>query len=373
MDGARHGIIWCPHCGRPHKLVEQFCPITGARLERQVHVAKTSGAHLRSGPRVGSVIAERYRLKRRIGVGGMGEVFEAIDDLEGGRRVAVKVVSGHAGAPDEAIARLEREAAAMSRLRHPNICDVYDVGQLENGAPYLVLEHLTGETLHERLGRTRRLRASLAVDIFCQILSGIEAAHSGGILHRDLKPGNVFLVDAAEGASTAPPAPVVKLLDFGFAKDVSGTRWRTITRPGYACGTPQYMSPEQIGAKPLDRRSDVFSVGIMLFEALTGRHPFDGASVLEVAAKIARDTAPRLRSGRPRASAELDEIVARALARKADDRFQTALDMSRALLRAGGAGADELPPSSRPDSQPSDARSAGLPCLASIAPPSSSH
>jgi serine/threonine-protein kinase len=349
----KEGIVWCPHCGRPHKLVETYCTTTGKPLEQRVHRAHRGGVALGRSAYVGKTLDRKYRIVRRIGSGGMGEVFEA-ENLVLRRRVAIKLVSSSARVSEEAIARLRREASAISCLHHPNVCDVYDMGVLEDGKPYLVLEHLKGETLERRLA-ARRLTSSAAIEIFSQILSGLQMAHGVGIIHRDLKPANVFLV------SRAGCGPLVKLLDFGFAKDVSGTLWRTITRPGMACGTPQYMSPEQLRAQPVDARSDVFAVGVMLFEALAGVHPFRGMSVLDIGTKIIRESAPRLRAVRPSVSPLLDDVVARALAKRPEDRFASALEMQRALL-------DE---ESDDDTPPSDTRPWPLPYLPTASPPSS--
>lgn len=314
------GIIWCPHCGSPHKLGESFCRTTGKALQPQVHRRAPAGH-----PLIGTVIDGKYRIVKRIGAGGRGDVFEA-EHVTLRRSVAIKVVSRRT--TGDAAERLYNEALAIARINHPNICAILDIGTMPDGSPYLVLERLTGETLADRLRRKNRLAPRAAVQIFSQLLSGLHAAHGAGILHRDLKPQNVFVVERA-GCD-----PVAKLLDFGFAMDVSGQIFRRVTKPGHACGTPQYMSPEQLRVETLGPQTDVFSIGIMLYESLTGVHPFAASSVVETASNIIRESAPSMTEHRPDIPDSLDVIVDRALAKDLDERFATALAMQTALLDA---------------------------------------
>jgi serine/threonine-protein kinase len=326
------GILWCPHCGAPHKLGESFCRTTGKRLDANVHRAVRGVPKVH--PLIDTIIDQKYRVLRRIGSGGRGDVFEA-EHVVLRRPVAIKVVSRKTDA--DASERLYREALAVARINHPNICSILDLGFMPDGNPYLVLERLTGETLSERLRRKRRLTPRLAQDIFVQVLSGLHAAHGSGILHRDMKPQNVFLIERSGCA------PLVKVLDFGFALDVSGEIFGRMTKPGHACGTPQYMSPEQLRVASLDRATDIFSVGIMLFEALTGTHPFPGSSVVDTAASILTRSAPPVRALRSELTASLEAVVARALAKEPADRFATAAEMQEAL---GNTADDEPEPES---------------------------
>jgi serine/threonine-protein kinase len=315
------GIIWCPHCGFPHKLSATKCSRTGKSLEQRVH--QKGAARGRQHPLIGKSIDERYTVVKRIGSGGGGEVFEA-EDAVLNKRVAIKVVST-ANPDPEAIARLRREAAIIASIHHPNICDLSDVGSMPDSSPYLVLERLYGETLDQTLRRRRQLPLNLAIELFRQMLSGAEASHAAGIIHRDLKPANVFIVeqDAAN--------PVVKLLDFGFAKDVSG-RLQQMTRPGRTCGTPSYMSPEQLLAKPLDPRSDLFSIGVMLYQAVAGRHPFAAASIAEVSMQIVREPAHDLKALNRNLPDALHDVIDRSLAKLPQQRFESALEMKTALI-----------------------------------------
>jgi len=310
------GILWCKHCGKPHKLGSDRCPTTGQTIEASV--ARPTVQQRRK--LLGATIGGRYKITGRLGSGGVAEVFDA-ENLTLRRRVAIKIVFPGS---TEAAARLEREANAIAAIHHPNICDVYDVGRLADGSPYLVLEFLAGETLESHLKGRANLRVTpeAAVAVFSQVLSGLHGAHDAEILHRDLKPANIFLVDRV-GCD-----PLVKLLDFGFAKDTSG-EWSKLTRPGRTCGTPQYMSPEQLRAQELDVRSDLFSIGVILYEALAGRHPFASSNLTEVGIRITREPHDRLRDVCPPA---LAAVVDRALEKEPAKRFPSALAMQRALL-----------------------------------------
>jgi eukaryotic-like serine/threonine-protein kinase len=323
---VNEGFRWCPHCGRPHSLRDRACAATGKPLDNVIHQrsatppARTPPAR---SPLLGAVLDGKYRILRAIGYGGMGTVFEA-ENLALKRLVAVKVVSR----PDseDALARFAREAAIVSSIQHPNICDVHDVGVLPDGGPYIVLERLQGDTLHARLQRPIRAPVTELVDIFVQILSGLHAAHASRILHRDLKPQNVFLVDRA-GCG-----PLVKIVDFGLARDLSATN--RLTKPGRLCGTVQYMSPEQLRGEALDQRSDLFSVAVLLYESLTRRHPFAAPTAVELQTNILRADPVPLRSLRPDVPAALEDMVAWAMARSPAQRPSSALELQRGLLSA---------------------------------------
>jgi serine/threonine protein kinase len=271
----------------------------------------------------GTLLATKYRIQRSIGAGGMGEVFEA-DDLVLRRKVAIKVVVNPTS--KEALVRLVREAQLVSAMQHPNICAIYEVGALESGAPFLVLERLRGETLASRL-RRGPLPYRVAIDLMIQILSGIDAAHRASIVHRDLKPENVFL------SERLGLPPHVKILDFGFAKDLSGQRAGQLTRPGVAVGTPRYMSPEQLLGKGADPRTDIFAVGLVFFETLTGKHPFEAATIPMLNVNVVRGNPTKLSKLRPDLR-WLEPVFERALARNRADRYPSAPAMLKALVQA---------------------------------------
>jgi serine/threonine-protein kinase len=283
-----------------------------------------------ASPWSGAVIGGKYRILRLLGTGGMGQVYEA-ENLYLKRIVAIKVVA-QPGKP-EALLRLEREAQLLAAIQHPNVCDVYDVGRLPNGDPYVVFERLFGAPLAEHLRSATLLPIPAVVDIFSQMLSGLQAAHNARIIHRDLKPQNVFLVDRVGCA------PLVKIVDFGLARDLSTVGAR-ITRPGNLCGTLQYMSPEQLRGEHIDHRSDLFAVGTMLYEALTGRHPFTGTSPLELQTKILRGEPRPLRSRRNEVPVELERVVAWAMAVDVNRRPSNAMELQGAL-RASTSGLDD--------------------------------
>jgi len=330
---VNEGFRWCPHCGKPHSLKERACTLTGKPLDSVIHQRSTSAAlsPVARSPLIGAVLGGKYLILRAIGSGGMGTVFEA-ENLALKRLVAVKVASR----PDseDALARFAREAAIVSSIQHPNICDVHDVGVLPNGGPYIVLERLHGDTLAARMQQ----RSSVAelVEIFVQILSGLHAAHASQILHRDLKPQNIFLVDRV-GCG-----PLVKIVDFGLARDLSSST--RLTKPGRRCGTVQYMSPEQLRGEPLDQRSDLFAVGVLLYEALTRRHPFAASTAVELQTNVLRADPTPLRTIRPDVPPAIEEMVRWAMARASGERPPSALALQRGILAAmRGQAPDEDP------------------------------
>lgn len=327
----QRGIIWCPHCGGPHALGTTVCPKTAKSLDRST---QKDPEH----PLIGSVIGGKYLVTKVIGVGGMGTVFEAQNRLLK-RLVAIKLVD-KLSATAEAAARLEREAHLIAAVQHPNICDLYDVGVMSDASPYLVLERLFGETLRDSLKRSRYLDAGLAFDLFTQLLSGLQAAHGANVIHRDLKPANIFLVDRLGCA------PLVKIVDFGFAKDISGVRVRAMTHPNMLMGTIKYMSPEVLDRQAVDRRTDVFGVGLIMYEALTGELPF--ADPMTKGDVPPGKVAKALRTARPDLPLDVGDVVACALARDPQARYASAADFQVALSKAFGRCIvdSEPPPSS---------------------------
>lgn len=331
------GIIWCPHCGNPHKLGTTICRATGKSIERGVH-RDPNATH----PLVGTLVDGKYLLNRVIGRGGMGVVFEAENRILR-RRVAVKLVLDQTGT--HAFERLQREAQIIAALQHPNICNIYDFGWLTGAGPYLVTERLFGETLDSRTQRERQLSVSEVVGIATDVLSALHAAHGQQIVHRDLKPHNIFLVDRL-GCR-----PLAKLLDFGLAKDLSGDGLTKLTMPGFAMGTWQYMSPEQLMGEKVSVHSDLFATAIIIYELLAGVHPFAARVSMEMRRKILQvDPAPLTRY-RPDVPAELDAVVTRGLRKLARGRFPDAITFQHALVRAAGdLGAESTEESTIPDS-----------------------
>lgn len=268
----------------------------------------------------GAAIAGKYRLLRPLGKGSMGEVWAALH-VDLGREVALKLI--YEGSPELA-ARLKREAQACGRLEHPNIVRVYDFGETDGGDPFLVMEMLAGETLADRLARRQRLPLGEAVSIALDVARALRAAHEAGVIHRDLKPANVFLCQHPEGET-------VKVLDFGVSKILSVDDM-SVTNTGALVGSPAYMSPEQARAlREIDPRADVWSVGVLLFEMLTGERPFPSPTVVGVVADILAGPIPTLASVLPGVDPRVDQVVRRCLTRALDQRMPSAAALIEAL------------------------------------------
>ncbi|HZO15457.1 MAG TPA: serine/threonine-protein kinase [Polyangiaceae bacterium] len=295
-----------------------------------------------------AVIAQRYRLEREMARGGMGTVWLARDSKLG-RLVAIKVMAKELAQMSEALARFEREALAVAQLRSSHVVQVFDYG-LHEGLPYIVMELLEGENLGQRLKRMGRIPLDQVIEIVTQMCKGLKAAHGAGLIHRDLKPSNIFLARRDD-------AELVKLLDFGVVKatdplaQMGGTE---TTSTGILLGTPQYMSPEQARAtKEIDFRSDLWSTAVILFRILTGHNPFKGDSVGDVVLKICSDALPKIREHAPELPDSLDDFFEKAFARHPDDRFQSAVELSRAFRYFAADDTQEMVPSVRPPPIPS--------------------
>jgi eukaryotic-like serine/threonine-protein kinase len=282
-----------------------------------------------------SVLGRRYRLLRLIGRGGMGEVYEA-EHVETGRRVAVKLLRPRLAEREEHRRRFEREARAAGRIEHANVCEVLDFGTDDDGTLFLVMPLLHGEPLTDLIAREAPLPFGLARDVAGQVLDALAVAHDAGLIHRDLKPDNLFLASGADGR-----AQVVKVLDFGISRVETGDDdAKTLTRTGAVLGTPYYMAPEQAqGIKDLDARVDLYAAGVVLYEMVTGTKPIDGASAPELFWKLwnVPVTPPRaLRSDIPPA---LEALILKALSRNREERFPSARAMGEALASAVPPGA----------------------------------
>jgi serine/threonine-protein kinase len=276
-------------------------------------------------PSPGVVIDNRYRLAERIGGGGMGDVYRA-ENLGGGRPVAIKFLHAELSQNMEVAQRFFQEAQAASKIRHPNVVEVIDAGTCDNG-PYIVMEFLDGESVGSALTRTGRFESDAAIGTAIPLLEALDAAHRVGIIHRDLKPENVFIAyDAAKNAV------VVRLLDFGIAKVLDAGAPGPRTRTGVVFGTPDYLSPEQAtGDGPLDGRSDLFSVGVLLYELLTGSRPFRAPTAVATAFKVVHAEAPSIATAGVHVDPRLEGIVHRLLQKDPSRRFPTAGDVIREL------------------------------------------
>ena len=266
---------------------------------------------------IDSVFDGRYRIIRKLGAGGMANVYLA-EDQELGRQVAIKILDGRHAADNSFIERFRREAKNAAGLSHPNIVSIYDRGEAE-GTYYIAMEYLSGRSLKELIVSRGPTPIKIAVDYTRQTLAALSFAHRNGIVHRDIKPHNV-VVDS-DGR--------LKVTDFGIARSGASQ----MTEVGSIIGTAQYLSPEQARGAPVDQRSDVYSVGIVLYEMLTGKVPFTGDTPLEIAMKHLSEVPVPPSEKRPDVPDDLDNIVLRALAKDPEDRYQTAEDMAGDLAR----------------------------------------
>lgn len=274
--------------------------------------------------RIGSVIAAKYRVESLLGAGGMGAVF-LVTHLGIERKFALKLLHADTSNGPESEARFAREAQAAGRIGHPNIVDVFDLGQTEDGAPYMVMELLPGESVAERVQRGP-LPIDEAVEISMEVLHALEAAHAAGIIHRDIKPANIFLVKKADGGRS------IKVLDFGIAKFASEVGSGALTGTGAILGSPLYMAPEQVRAdKDIDARADVWAVGATLYECLVGEPAHAAPSHSAVIARIVTVPVRSVRERRSDVDGHLDGIVLRALSIDVNARFISAAEMHRAL------------------------------------------
>ncbi|MFH1176248.1 MAG: protein kinase, partial [Acidobacteriota bacterium] len=278
---------------------------------------------------IGRTLGGTYELLRELGRGGMGTVYVARHvRLE--TSVAVKVLPSEQAGSDEAVLRFRREAMAASSLGHPGIVRVMDLNA-DGGVVYMVMEYLQGEDLAAYLARCGALPWGEAFDLFRRICDPIAAAHRAGYIHRDLKPGNIFLA-RVEGC-----ADQVKILDFGLAKALYRADTAKLTRPGTAMGTPAYMPPEQIEGRDPDIRVDVYALGAILFQMLAGRLPFDAPTLTALFAKVLTEPPPSLAAevGAGDLPAPVDEAIRRALAKRPEDRFPDVPSLVSAVTLAG--------------------------------------
>lgn len=277
---------------------------------------------------VGSVIGDRYRLVGVMGTGGMGTVYEAAHTSID-RRFAVKVLSPLLAKDERNVDRFLQEANAAAGIRHPNVVEILDFGEIR-GSVYYVMEYLDGHDLLDQIRSEGLMPWSRARTLLRGALAGLGAAHARGIIHRDIKPANIFVADDPR----APGCELVKILDFGIAKLADNARTRGLTRAGEVLGTVAYMAPEQALNRKLDARTDIYSLGVVLYRMLTGEVPFDGTSDFEIMTAHCQEPPPPLRDKLPTVSAAAESIVARALEKDPAQRFQSAEEFLAAIEQA---------------------------------------
>ena len=342
-------FIRCQLCGIPHPADVRECPIHRKPI---VAAAKMDARGSQPPPLppplptsaptpaslVGRVLAGRYKVTGVLAAGGMGVVYDGVQ-MNLGRRVAIKCLHPRYATDESAVARFQNEAMVSGSFGHPHIVEVFDLGWVDDArAPFLVMERLEGETLGQRLQRERRLPVPLVVTIARHTLSALVATHARGILHRDLKPDNLFLMRGDERS------PRVKVLDFGLSKAIfSPDGAERLTRAGVVMGTPSYMPPEQATGEPdLDGRVDLYALGMILYECLVGRLPFVARTPAALMAEIRRIVPSPPKAARQDVPVALDAVVMRAIARDRKQRFADASEMLRALASLPRS-TDEVP------------------------------
>src|SRR5262245_9738897 len=312
----------CNQCG---VLASPLAPTTSA--SGGAHSPATVSPLLDSGALTGMTLDQKYYLESKLGVGGMGTVYRA-SRLLIGDCAAVKVLHPDQISDPQAVERFRREAQTAARLKHPNVVAVYDFGISSEGLNYQVMELAEGESLRSLVERQGTLAETAAAEIIRQVCAALDEAHRQGIVHRDIKPENILV-------QTIPGGLQVKVLDFGIAalSDVEPGR---LTRTGALVGTPQYMSPEHCLGEELDGRSDIYSLGIVLFEMLTSVVPFDSDTTTAIVVKHVSDPPPSPRALNPKISPAVESVALRALEKRPDARPQTAGEMARELIVAAG-------------------------------------
>ena len=318
----------CPACRVDYGGGEVFCPVDATRL---VTTSQMTASPLNpDDPLVGAVLAGRYVVKSRIGEGGMGLVYEGLHrDID--KRVAIKVLRDDLSRRPEVVARFRQEAKSASRIGHENIVDISDFGETTRGASYFIMEFLDGEDLANVLGREVTVDAVRVCGIVLQCCRALSATHAKGIVHRDIKPENIFLTQR-DGVDD-----FVKIVDFGIAKmsdiETDGAPGRKLTKTGMIFGTPEYMSPEQAAGKDLDHRVDVYALGIILYECLAGRVPFEGDTFMGVLTQHLFAELPAITDLNPNAkvSPELEMVIQKALAKDPADRYQDTEELAEAV------------------------------------------
>ena len=317
----------CPKCGDEYPDTTTLCPTDGVALEKDPDSL------------VGTTLAGKYRIDARLNEGGMGTVYRGTHMLMD-KTVAIKVLRPTLAADEKIVARFSREARAASRITHPNAITVTDFGEDESGHVFLVMEFLSGKTLKHVIREEGPLSLARVVDITRQIGDALNAAHAEGVVHRDLKSDNIMLVDTMTGDHA-------KVLDFGIAKinEPDGVVDTNLTAPNLVIGTPQYMSPEQCSQdSEIDARSDIYSLGVILFEMLVGHVPFSGDSPTIVMMKHLQEPVPSILEERSDMPASVARVVARAMAKVRDNRYQTIAELVEDLTVAAGMTIHRLSP-----------------------------
>jgi serine/threonine-protein kinase len=319
-------LILCPSCNRKNDDGAKFCPKCGSALVR------APGAD--DDDVVGRIIAGKFRIEALIGEGGMGKVFRATQ-MSLDKTIVLKVLRSSLLGDARTVARFQREAKAASRLNHPNSISVIDFGQCEDNSLYIAMEYVAGEDLHQLLSREGPLAQRRICRVAGQVLSALADAHAAGVIHRDLKPENI-MVEQRRGEPD-----FVKVLDFGIAKIQEGDGHgdgQALTRAGFVCGTPEYMSPEQARGLQLDARSDLYAVGVILYQCATNQLPFEGDSAVALATMHLTTAPTPPREKRPDApiTDTMEALILKAMEKDPAHRPQSAEEFRKELLALEG-------------------------------------
>jgi serine/threonine protein kinase len=298
----------CPQCASEYETTDRFCPKDGSPLR-----PKAGG-----DPLVGRVIADRYLVLALLGEGGMGRVYLG-EHVKMNRQCAIKVMSPTLVNDAESLQRFAREASNAARILHPNVAAVFDYGESDK-IIYLVMEYVDGESLSAILAREGALEPRRAIDLARQIADGLHAAHELGIVHRDLKPDNVIIAHSRSGKE------IPKVVDFGIAKALTEAPQDALTRSGLVIGTPEYMSPEQLLGDPVDARADIYSLGCILYQMLTGTPAFSADTREQMIRRRLHEAPPHLREVLPDLPSRLDTLIVHMLARSPSDRLASAAE-----------------------------------------------
>jgi serine/threonine-protein kinase len=362
----------CPACGTTYADDAKFCTRDGSKLIAMPRVVSTASPaapaapatpprepapllHTETPPRgtlmgrpeapsplthtklVGNVLDGRYQIEKKIGEGGMSFVYLA-QDISTKERYAIKVLSAALSRDQNAMQRLKREASLGMRLAHPNVCHIIRLGETQDGLVYVVMPFVKGEILSDRNNRQGVLPLDLVARFVTQIAAGLHVAHELKIVHRDLKPENVMVCTDADGSERAV------VMDFGLAKERRAeAELQKLTATGIILGTPEFMSPEQLRGKPLDPRTDVYSLALMTFEMLTGKLPFTGRTQQEMMIARLRSEPMPLRQARPELafSDAVERVLLKGMARDPDSRYTTAPEMAAAFAHAASGKAGD--------------------------------
>jgi predicted Ser/Thr protein kinase len=297
----------CPQCGTRFEEPIQYCPNDGS----QTYEAQES-APAKVDPLIGRVVDGRYRIEQQIGEGGMGVVYMATHTVLG-KKLALKILRGENSRDADVVQRFMQEAQAATSIGHSNIIDIADFGRLPDGSVYFVMEYLNGTSLADMIKSGGQVANNEAVHIVRQIASALEAAHARGIVHRDLKPDNIFVIK--QGGDPR----FVKVLDFGVAK-VGGAASK-LTKTGMVFGTPHYMSPEQAAGHSVDQRTDIYALGVIMYEMFTGKVPFDADTFMGILAKHMFEAPPRPSDLQGGSLGPLENVILRALEKNPESRY----------------------------------------------------